>query len=304
MSLFLSLSLHSRQAGRAQSDSLGVTAFLSATLHAVVILGIGFQAPQFMATNTIDNTLDVVLVNQSNDLDPDEATLVSQAANQGGGTSGEDASTPIPWKQVNASEHETIALQSKSEPEVKMVSEQLLTKIGKKEFTAIVEPKKKKKESKEKKKQLTTQQQVKLEKKRLAAKINKRWQEYQKRPKREFYSPTTKKSDSASYVKKWQKKVERIGLNNFPDEIRRKKLSGTLIVDVAINADGTIRKINIIKSSDNKLLDDTTIKFIRMASPYSTFNKSMRKRIDIIHITRAYFLSGNRIVSKSVQFEN
>lgn len=289
-----------RQTGEAGTDSLAVTAFLSATLHAIVILGISFQTPLFKPSDAIDNTLEVVLVNQRNDLEPDDAELVAQASNVGGGISGEDASTPVPWKQVNPSEQQTVVMQSQSDVTVKQLTENVLTRDGKNEFTAAIEEREKQQKTVDKKAPVTTQQQIQLEKKRLAAKIKKDWQEYQKRPKREFYSPTTKKSDSAAYVKQWLEKVERIGNNNFPEEIRRKKLSGALIVDVAINANGTIRNVKLIKSSGNKLLDDTTIKFIRMAAPYKNFNKRMKDRIDIIHITRAYFLSGNKITSQSV----
>ena len=289
-----------RQTGAANSDTLGVTAFLSATLHAVLILGLGFAAPQFMSTNTIDNSLDVVLINQSNKIEPVDANLVAQSANAGGGISPEEASTPTPWKQVNASKVEQIALQAKTQKTVERVAEEIMTTPGKTGFAAIIKEDEKEQEERESKQELTTKEQIKLEKERLAAKIAKSWSEYNKRPKREFYSPNAKQSDSAAYVKNWQSKVERIGQNNFPNEIRRKKLNGTLIVDVAINQDGTIRKINVIKSSGNKLLDDTTIKFIRMASPYRPFEESMSKRIDIIHITRAYFLSGKKIVSQAI----
>lgn len=289
-----------RQTGAAKSDTLGVTAFLSATLHALLILGLGFTAPQFMSTNNIDNSLDVILINQSNEIEPVDADLVAQSANAGGGVSPEEASTPVPWKQVNASKVEQIALQAKTKKTTARIVEQVMTTPGKSEFAAIIKEDEKEQEERESEQELTTKQQIRLEKERLAAKIAKSWSEYNKRPKREFYSPNAKKSDSAAYVKNWQSKVERIGQNNFPNEIRRKKLNGTLIVDVAINKDGTILKINVIKSSGNKLLDDTTIKFIRMASPYKPFEETMSKRIDIIHITRAYFLSGKKIVSQAI----
>lgn len=269
-------------------------------LHAVVILGIGFNASKFLSKNNIDNTLDVVIVNKSNEVEPDEAELVSQANNLGGGIAEIDASSPVPFKQVNPSPEQQLALKATIETSIEKLSADVLTVQGKNEFSTLVEEKKKQITTEKTNHKINTQQQLQLEKKRLAAKISQRWNEYQKRPKREFYSPTTKQSDSAAYVRAWQRKVERIGTANFPEEIRRKKLNGVLIVDVAINEDGTIRKINVIQSSGNKLLDDTTVRFIRMASPYRPFSRKMKKRIDIIHITRAYYLSGDKLVSESV----
>ena len=181
-----------RQTGAANNDTLGVTAFLSATLHAILILGLGFAAPQFMSTNTIDNSLDVVLINQSNQIDPLDANLVAQSANAGGGISPEEASTPLPWKQVNASKVEQIALQAKTQKTIDRIAEQVMTTSGKNEFAAIIKKDEKEQEERESEQELTTKQQIKLEKERLAAKIAKSWSEYNKRPKREFYSPNAK----------------------------------------------------------------------------------------------------------------
>jgi len=293
-----SYSIHS--APKSNSDSLGVTAFLSMVFHAVLILGIGFNMPSFLSKNAIDNTLDVVIVNQSNDIEPTDAELVSQANNQGGGIAEVDASTPVPFKQTSNANREQIVLKTSIEKSVERLSKDVLTIKGKNEFNKVVEQKEQQQQRDIIDQKINTRNQIRLEKKRLAAKIAKNWSEYQKRPKREFYSPNTKKSDSAAYVRSWQRKVERVGSANFPEEIRRKKLKGVLIVDVAINEDGTIRKVNIIRSSGNKLLDDTTVRFIRLASPYRPFSKSMKKRIDIIHITRAYYLSGGKLVSESI----
>lgn len=282
------------------SDSLGVTAFLSMILHAIIILGIGFNAPSFLSNNNIDNSLDVVIVNKSNEIEPNNAELVAQVSNQGGGIAETDASSPVPYKQVNPAQEQQIALRASIEKSVERRSKDVLTVMGKSELSTFVEKKKAEEKQQKVDQKINTLAQLQLEKQRLAAKIAKNWSEYQKRPKREFYSPTTKKSDSAAYVRSWQRKVERVGGSNFPEEIRRKKLSGVLIVDVAINEDGTIRKINIIKSSGSKLLDDTAIRFIRMASPYKPFDDAMKKRIDIIHITRAYYLTGGKFVSESI----
>lgn len=82
-------------------DLLSITAFFSALLHAVFILGISFKLPDIAARANTDNTLDVVLLNQNNNEEPDEAETVSTRNNLGGGTDDKEASTPEVYKPVN-----------------------------------------------------------------------------------------------------------------------------------------------------------------------------------------------------------
>ena len=44
-------------------DLLSVTAFFSALIHVVLILGISFKLPDIAARNNTDNYLDVILLN-------------------------------------------------------------------------------------------------------------------------------------------------------------------------------------------------------------------------------------------------
>ena len=66
-------------------DLLSATAFVSALLHAGLILGISFKLPDLAARSNTDNTLDVVLLNTTNNEKPDEADVISATDNAGGG---------------------------------------------------------------------------------------------------------------------------------------------------------------------------------------------------------------------------
>lgn len=133
----------------------------------------------------------------------------------------------------------------------------------------------------------------------LDAEIAEKMEAKAKRPRRKFISATTHEYKFAAYMEAWRAKVERVGNLNYPDEARRDKLSGSLILDVALNADGSINEIVVRRPSGFPALDDAAIRIVKLASPYAAFPEEFRKDIDILHITRTWqFESGDRFASQ------
>jgi len=92
--------------------------------------------------------------------------------------------------------------------------------------------------------------------------------------------------------------VERIGNLNYPDEAKRKQLSGNLLLDVAINPDGTLNSVNVVRSSGHKVLDDGAIRIVKLAAPFAPFPDDIRRTTDILHIIRTWqFQSDNSLYS-------
>ena len=276
--------------------------FLSACAHIFLVLAVEFTVPKVFSSSIADNTLDVVIVNQSNNIKNEDATVAAQSDNTGGGDSDQEASTPLPWKPVNPSPTEQLAINASSKKAVQEQTEELFVSFGRNEIKQLKEktPNEKKEEKQEDK--VKSIQQIRLERKRLAAKYNKDRNDFQKRPKREYLSPNTVRSESAAYLVDLVEKINRVGLLNFPSEIRNKKLTGSLVADLALNRNGTINSVKVLKSSGNALLDKTAIDFIRIASPYKPFSDNMLKSdTNIIHITRTYIFTPNSVTSKAVQ---
>lgn len=150
---------------------------------------------------------------------------------------------------------------------------------------------------------ITTKSVQQLERERLIAKINQTQEEYNKRPKKEFLSPTTKEHGAAEYLDKWRKRVESVGQANYPVQIKARKLSGTLIVSIEINSDGTIADLDILAPSPHKLLNDSALRILRAASPFDPFpDEDFFNNTNIIVVTRTiHFLSDNRIISTAVK---
>lgn len=133
---------------------------------------------------------------------------------------------------------------------------------------------------------------------RLAAEIHLRSQRYAKRPKRKFVSASTREYEYATYLRAWVDRVERVGNLNYPDEARRRRLSGQLVVSIAIRRNGAVERAEIITSSGIPLLDSTALRIVKLAEPYPALPKT-KDNIDILHVTRTWnFLPGGELIDQ------
>ena len=132
--------------------------------------------------------------------------------------------------------------------------------------------------------------------KTLASRIEVRSNAYAKRPRRKAISASTKEFKYAAYLDAWKRKIERIGNLNYPEEARRNKLHGNLVLHVAVRADGSVEKIRLVYSSGEKVLDKAAMKIVEMSAPFAPFPENIRKETDILDITRTWqFLNSNRL---------
>lgn len=128
----------------------------------------------------------------------------------------------------------------------------------------------------------------------LSARIQKKLENKAKRKRRKFISAATREYRFAAYMETWRAKVERFGNLNYPEDVRARGLSGSLIMDVALLPDGSIDSVSIKRSSENPLIDKAAIKIVKMAAPYAPFPDSFRNDTDILHITRTWRFSDGR----------
>jgi len=119
---------------------------------------------------------------------------------------------------------------------------------------------------------------------------------YANRPRRKAISASTREYKYANYLEAWRRKVERVGNLNYPEEAKRHKMYGNLIVHVAVRADGSTERIRVLRSSGFKVLDEAAVKIVELAAPYAPFPPDIRAETDILDITRTWqFLSSNRL---------
>lgn len=282
-------------------DRLSLTIFFAVVMHSLIILGISFDATDRSQPLQKLPGLEVTLVQSKADKDIEDADFLAQANQEGGGDTEEKSRPSSPVTPVvptgEAGEVKEFVPETQIPTTTKETRQEVLTTASsdRKISTSIVAQQAQIKE------QLTAAQLLSRSKEiaRLSAEIDQTQRVFAHRPKRQYISARTKEYRFASYEEAWRSKVERIGKINFPDEAKRRKLSGSLIMAVTINPDGNIKSINIRKSSGHKTLDDGAIRIVRLAAPFARFPENIRKDTDELVITRTWvFEAGQRFTAK------
>jgi protein TonB len=108
----------------------------------------------------------------------------------------------------------------------------------------------------------------------------------------------TRRLAAAAYERAWQDKVERVGNMNYPEDARRRNLTGGLMLSVGDNADGTIHSMRLRQSSGHEELDQAAMRIVRLAAPFAAFPFELRKDYDVLWITRTWrFLNDNHLAT-------
>ena len=272
------------------TDRLIFTLFISVMLNLAIILGVGFEAPDFAPKKAEFPTIDVTLVDVKTPSEtPEDADLLAQANQQGAGNSSDPSrpstlqtATPLPVPVSGESQ----ILQPSQSPQKTAASETdvLTSYVDRNRILTEDET------AKEAAEQPSAAELVALGKEiaRLSAEIDQSLQIYAKQPRHRFIAASTKEYRDAAYLDAWRRKIERVGTLNYPDEAKRRHLSGNVLMDVAIRQDGTVQDINILRSSGHKLLDDAAVRIVRLASPFAPLPPEMREDTDVLHITRTW----------------
>ena len=134
----------------------------------------------------------------------------------------------------------------------------------------------------------------------LSAEIDQSMKAFSRQTRHRFISANAREFRDAAYLDAWRAKVERIGNLNYPDEAKRRNLSGSLVLDVAVNANGSLHDVLIRRSSGYKILDDAAVQIVKLAAPFAPFPEEMRKDTDVLHIIRGWqFLNDNRLITST-----
>ena len=266
------------------ADRLALTLFIATALHALLILGVSFDAFDLDPTDQDAPTLDITVVSRQNTKPPEEYDYLAETSQDGGGNTTEkvqpqqetveQAPPPAPPQESTPEPTKVLTVDNSSEkvrePEKPKPDEQTKTTSAAELINRSME-------------MLTLNQQ-----------INQKLQAYSSAPKSKFISARTKEYKYASYMRDWVAKVERVGELNYPDEARRQNLSGKLIVQVAVYPDGSVREITIRQPSGYKILDDAAVRIVKLAAPFAPFPDDIKRETDVLYITRTWvFTSGN-----------
>lgn len=271
-------------------DRLSFTVFVAIMAHALLIFGLTFSLPK---PGDLSPTLEITLANYKSETAPENAQFLAQHNQEASGT--ELANQELTTDQ----QADFAAPQIKPinpVPQVQSASQQQATQAQL--ITSVSNAARQ------------TQQQADTESQRpedereghpdeqplitpeiasLQAKLDRQRQEYAKRPRlRRLTSVATKTAPEAEYLLSWSRKIEQVGNDNYPQQALTQRITGKLRMAVTINANGTIRDLELSESSGIGMLDEAALQIVRLAAPFDPIPPEVRENYDQLQIIRTW----------------
>ncbi len=293
------------------ADRLGFTIFMAVAIHAVAILGISFSLPD---VSEIPQTLEVTLANFKSDEAPENADFIAQNNQLGSGQLEEkqlpstrekaefqaddiqDVTSRLAVDNRQITQNEMSAIDT-ALAEIDGISQQQPGNSQHEVITSLA------KQQQQAAPQNQVQQQQKqssasvagntdtilsrsLEIASLEAQLALQQQAYAKRPRVKWMtSASTLSHKDAEYLSSWKRRIEAVGNLNYPAQAHQ---YGSLILLVAIKPDGSVKDIQIRRSSGSTQLDNAAVQIVKLASPFQPFPEEMRQNTDILEIIRTW----------------
>ena len=248
-----------------------------------VLLTVRFVDPEAINRAFRDTPLEVILVNARGDEPPAEAQAIAQANLAGGGEAAKGrATSPLPLAAtVQMGESPDEARQRIEQ--LQREQQQLLAQV-RREIATLPPPDPardrgtpEQREQEQRRKQLL----------RLLAEIEKRVNEENARPKKRYISPATREEVYALYYDNLRRRIEDRGTRSFPEHQGR-KLFGELTMNVTIDAAGRVVEADVVRSSNNRRLDQQAMAIVMAAQPFGSFTPAMRAQADQIVVTSRF----------------
>jgi len=281
------------------NDRLSVTVFLALAFHAVIILGISFDYEDHEDhQNNMLPTLEVTLAHSLSNQKPEEADYLAQADQTGSGNTTEKMRPQSPPEAApsalptpgDSQQNTPPALANRNE---KPIAPELLTQDNANTEIFVGE------ETPPEDAKIPAAAELirrSLEMAKLEAELSEMVKVYSAIPKEKLLVPNTMSHVEAAYLDAWQKKVELVGNLNYPAKAKAAKLSGNLLLMVAVNTDGSLNRVEIWRSSGHKLLDDAAIRIVKLASPFPALPQAIREQAQILKIPRTWkFMNDNTL---------
>ncbi|MEW5248566.1 energy transducer TonB [Microbulbifer sp. 2201CG32-9] len=271
-----------------QHDRFVFALFLACALHAIVIFGVAFAAPE---APQAPPTLEVTLAQHRAAQAPEDADYLAQHNQQASGT----AEAP---RELSSNRRAEIAdsvirdvnpLPQQRAARPAEQRRQVITTTGASPVQATESLAEDKPSAQRRGDAPDDLPQLNPEIASLQARLDKIRQTIARRPRvRRLTSVAVRASADAAYLHDWRQKVEAVGNDNFPQEALRRQITGNLRMMVRLLPNGAVEKVTILKSSGEAVLDDAAQQIVRLAAPFPPFPAEIRKSADRLEIIRTW----------------
>ena len=278
---------------RGDSETFSTALILAIVLHVVVVTQLHFNWFDLDRDDSAPS-LDVILVDSASERPPDEADFLAQANQIGGGDSEQaerPTDLPLPEPLLDNDTGPDPELSTPTEVVETELMPELVAPESEQALANRVDPEPVESEPLPNPAELLRQA-------RALAQAAPDPMAYErvlpKRPRRKFVTANTREHLYAAYMRAWVAKVERVGNMNYPEQARRRNLEGSLVLSVDVLPDGSIERVQILRSSGYDLLDEAAVRIVRLAAPYAELPPDIRAETDILTITRTWQFSARR----------
>jgi periplasmic protein TonB len=283
----------------------GVAAFLadkalvmaltvSIGLH-MTVLAVRFVDPEFLRVRSTDPPLEIILVNAKSDTRPGKAEALAQANLDGGGSHEAGRRTsPLP-NSLQMRDGDALDSARRLVEQLEEEQKKLLTAL---KDSLQMRPLPRKETAADSPQPGASEEETRQQLSRTQAEIAKQISDYQKRPRKHHFMPSTSEYRYARYVEDWRSRVEKIGNEHYPDEARG-KLYGTLRMTVAVRKDGSLVEATLEQSSGSPVLDRAARRIVNMAAPYPPFPPEIARDTDVLEITRTWIFTNDQLSTRT-----
>ena len=285
-------------------DRFSLTVFFALAMHAIIILGVSFNLVDEIDPDSL-STMEITLVHNRADEEPDDADYLAQANQLGGGNVEDKVRDSSPFSNTTPTQEQGIAPTSVRDlapppVPVKQAQEELMT-ADKSRLQEASQPQHDPLPIPPENVTAAQLFERSQEISRLSAKIEQIKKSYAVTPRQTYVrGANAREFRFASYMDAWRTKVERLGNLNYPEEAVRRGISGALLMDVAINPDGSLHSVRVLRTSGHKVLDDAAVRIVKLAAPYPPLSEDILQDTDILHIPRVWqFESGGGLMTRA-----
>lgn len=283
----------------------GVAAFLadkalvmaltvSIGLH-MTVLAVRFVDPEFLRVRSTDPPLEIILVNAKSETRPGKAEALAQANLDGGGSNEAGRRTsPLP-NSLQMRDGDALDSARRLVEQLEEEQKKLLTAL---KDSLQMRPLPRKETAADSPQPGASEEETRQQLARTQAEIAKQVSDYQKRPRKHHFMPSTSEYRYARYVEDWRSRVEKIGNEHYPDEARG-KVYGTLRMTVAVRKDGSLVEATLEQSSGSPVLDRAARRIVNMAAPYPPFPPEIARDTDVLEITRTWIFTNDQLSTRT-----
>lgn len=282
------------------TEQLIFCGFIAVILHALLLFGVGFgiDGQQRHKQDRAERQLEITIAHRNNQQKAEQADFLGMAAQEGSGD-GNKATAPTITDQplIEADEFMPVF---KPEPPAGQLEQnwhnEFITTLKNPSFQVYQAPPKPEPATGAPELEEKPEPQPPIQAKSLRAALGPQpeWQAKATRIRSRHVSAAIHEARDVLYLDNWRRQIERIGNLNYPEEAKKGRVFGDLLLMVAIDQKGQLVDVRVERSSGIKILDDAAVRIVRLAAPFEPMTDDMKKDTDVLEIIRMWqFVPGS-----------